>query len=147
MELRFVPGLPLMRMLSRAARRGIDVRLLLPGHTDQPFVQAAGRHCYQDLLRAGVCIAEKQDRMLHAKAVVVDGTWVVLGSANLDPRSFRHNLELNLALGHPDLGAQVQRILSLHQEDSIPIASETWSLRSWHARLWSRLAYAFRWWL
>jgi cardiolipin synthase len=143
----FVPGPPLVRVLSKAAQRGVEVHILLPGLTDQPFVQAAGRHCFGKLLQAGVHIAERQGRMLHAKIAVVDGAWVIMGSANLDPRSFRHNLELNVALSHPDLGLQVQRILSHHHEESIPVNPVLWPLRPWPARLWSQFAYFFRWWL
>lgn len=143
----FIPGRRLLRLLTRAAKRGVDLRLLLPGRTDQPFVQAAGRHTHGALLRAGTKMMECPHRILHAKAAVVDGQWALVGSANLDPRSFRHNLELNLALDHP---AIVERIRELFKEESGKsqrLVLETWEGRSWLERAWQGLAYACRWWL
>lgn len=143
----FLPGRGLTRALARAARRGVDLRILLPGRTDQPFVQAASRHGYGRFLRAGVRIFERRSRMLHVKAAVVDGVWAVIGTANLDSRSFRHNLELNLALHHPGLAARCREIFLLQAAHSHPVELEAWERRGWAARWWGRLAHAFRWWL
>jgi cardiolipin synthase len=143
----FIPGARLMRMLARTAKRGVDLRLLLPGRTDQPFVQAAGRHTHGPLLRAGTRIHECPDRFLHAKAAVVDGHWALIGSANLDPRSFRHNLELNLALDHPAIIQRLRELFEKEAANSQTIQVEVWERRSWLERPWQALAYACRWWL
>lgn len=143
----FVPGPRLLRLLVRAARRGTDLRLLLPGPSDNRFVQAASRAVYAPLLKAGARISERRGRVLHAKAALVDEAWVVIGSANLDPRSFRHNLELNLALHHPALTAQVRRLFEALSAESDPVDAESWARRPWPARLWSWIAYRCRWWL
>lgn len=143
----FVPGRRLLRLLTRASRRGVDLRLLLPGRTDQPFVQAAGRHTHGALLRAGARVMECPHRVLHAKAAVVDGCWALVGSTNLDPRSFRHNLELNLALDHPAIILRLQELFEEEAGRSWPVQLRAWERRPWWERLWQRLAYACRWWL
>lgn len=90
----FVPDEPTVRGLANAAYRGIDVRLLVPAESDVPLARAAGRFFYGPLLRAGVRVFEYLPSVLHAKTVVVDGSWALVGSANLDFRSFSLNFEL-----------------------------------------------------
>ena len=90
----FVPDEPTVAALRNAAYRGIDVRVLVPARSDVPVAQAAGRFFYPTLLRSGVRIFEYQPAFLHAKTVVVDGSWALVGSANLDFRSFTLNFEL-----------------------------------------------------
>lgn len=143
----FVPGARLVRQLARTAKRGVDLRLLLPGRTDSPFVQAAGRHTHGALLKAGVRILECPERMLHAKAAVVDGHWALVGSANLDPRSFRHNLELNVALNHPAILGRLQELFEEEAGRGRPVLLEAWERRPWLEQGWQGLAYACRWWL
>ncbi len=90
----FVPDEPTVRALANAAYRGVDVRLLVPAESDVPIARAAGRFFYAPLLRSGVRVFEYQPGFLHAKTVVVDGSWALVGSANLDFRSFSLNFEL-----------------------------------------------------
>ncbi len=90
----FVPDEPTMRALCNAAYRGIDVRVLIPAESDVPVARAAGSFFYGTLLRSGVRIFEYLPGVLHAKTVVVDGSWALVGSANLDFRSFSLNFEL-----------------------------------------------------
>lgn len=90
----FVPDEPTVRALANAAYRGVDVRVLVPAESDVPVAQAAGRFFYAPLLRSGVRVFEYQPAVLHAKTVVVDGSWALVGSANLDFRSFSLNFEL-----------------------------------------------------
>jgi phosphatidylserine/phosphatidylglycerophosphate/cardiolipin synthase-like enzyme len=91
----FVPSRRFRKALRRAARRGVDVRLLVPGaRTDHPWVRQAARRFYGKMLRNGVKIFEYQPRMLHAKMILCDD-WVSIGSSNLDRWSFRWNLEAN----------------------------------------------------
>src|SRR5262249_10252520 len=77
--------------LARAARRGCDVRLLVPANSDVGLLYYASRHEYGHLLKAGVRIFEYQGTVLHAKTAVVDGVWSTVGSSNLDYQSFVHN--------------------------------------------------------
>ncbi|MBK8596191.1 MAG: cardiolipin synthase [Holophagales bacterium] len=90
----FVPDEPTVHALCNAAYRGLDVRVLVPAESDVPVAQAAGRFFYGPLLRSGVRIFEYLPGFLHAKTVVVDGSWALVGSANLDFRSFSLNFEL-----------------------------------------------------
>src|SRR5690606_29736 len=89
----FLPDGRVLRELIRARRRGVKVRVLVPGKSDVPIVQAAMRHLYGFLLKRGVRVYERQNQMLHSKAMVVDDAVSLVGSCNIDPRSFRHNLE------------------------------------------------------
>jgi len=88
----FIPDLSVVRAITRAARRGVQVHLLLAGRSDVPFARAATRSLYRRLLAAGVCIHEWNDSVLHAKVATVDGRRLLVGSFNLDPFSLA-NLE------------------------------------------------------
>lgn len=94
----------LYQALADAARAGVDVRLLVPGASDIPSVRNLARAGYRGLLRAGVRIWEWQGPMLHAKAVVVDGHWLRVGSSNLNPSSLLANWELDLFIDDHGLG-------------------------------------------
>ncbi len=143
----FIPGPLLVHQLARAARRGVEVGVLVPGSSDHPFVQAASRATYAPLLAAGVRVWERQEVMLHAKAAVMDRELVVLGSANLDSRSFRHNLELNLVLRHGALARDVENLLERDRTLSTPITAQDWAQRSRWQKAWQRFAHLFWWWL
>ncbi|MCA9540199.1 MAG: cardiolipin synthase, partial [Myxococcales bacterium] len=90
----FVPDPPMVQALISAALRGVDVRLLMPAHNDLRIVGWAARSYYAELIRGGVRIFEYQPAMLHAKRMVVDQRWSIVGSANVDIRSFRLNFEV-----------------------------------------------------
>jgi cardiolipin synthase len=92
----FVPDQPILLALRTAALRGVDVRLLLPGRSDHPLVLYAGRSFQEELLEAGVRIFEMNNIMTHAKTMMIDDYLSLIGSANLDQRSFRLNFESNL---------------------------------------------------
>ncbi|MFN7990252.1 MAG: cardiolipin synthase [Thermoanaerobaculia bacterium] len=105
----FVPDEPTVAALCNAAFRGIDVRVLVPAESDVPLAQAAGRFFYGTLLRSGVRIFEYQPAVLHAKTVVVDGSWALVGSANLDFRSFTLNFELGALVFDRGFAALLER--------------------------------------
>ncbi len=92
----FFPGYRLVRELRLAARRGVDVRLILQGQPDMPIARTAASTLYLHLLRAGVRIFEYRLRPLHGKVALVDGRWATVGSSNLDPLSLALNLEANV---------------------------------------------------
>ena len=131
----FIPDWRIRRALTRAAKRGVSVRVLVPGVSDIKSVWHAMRANYGPLLARGVRIFEWQGPMLHAKAVVVDKQWSAVGSYNLDHRSLHHNLEINLhALDRPlaeELAGRFERAL----EGSREITLDDWRRRSWTARL------------
>ena len=94
----FAPGRRAVHTLTEAVRRGVDVRLLLPGHSDLPLVRHAGHGTFGELLSRGVRVFEYQPAILHAKSLVADDRVAVVGSTNLDYRSFRFNAECNLMI-------------------------------------------------
>lgn len=94
----FFPGYRLLRELRNAARRGVEVTLILQGQPDMRWVRALSRLLYNYLLRDGVVIHEYCQRPLHGKVALVDDEWVTVGSSNLDPLSLSFNLEANLLI-------------------------------------------------
>ncbi|MBB6560913.1 cardiolipin synthase [Acidovorax soli] len=94
----FFPGYRFIREMRRAARRGVDVRLILQGQPDMPIVKTAAGLLYDHLLRAGVRIYEYCERPLHGKVALVDDEWSTVGSSNLDPLSLSLNLEANVII-------------------------------------------------
>ncbi|MDP2451991.1 cardiolipin synthase ClsB [Polaromonas sp.] len=94
----FFPGYRLLRQLRQAARRGVDVRLILQGEPDMPIVKIAAGLLYHHLLAAGVKIYEYHDRPLHGKVALTDDEWSTVGSSNLDPLSLSLNLEANVII-------------------------------------------------
>jgi cardiolipin synthase len=139
----FVPDPQLLDALTDAARRGVDVRLVLPGKSDSGPVFHAGRSHYSALLRAGVKVYERRSAMLHAKTATIDGVWSCIGSTNLDMRSFLHNDELDATILGREFAGQMQAAFSADLEGSEAIDLERWQARSfdlrlkeWGARLW-----------
>ncbi|MES2413039.1 MAG: cardiolipin synthase ClsB [Pseudomonadota bacterium] len=94
----FFPGYRLLKEMRRAARRGVDVCLILQGEPDMPIVKTAASMLYHHLIRAGVRIYEYCERPLHGKVAVSDGEWATVGSSNLDPLSLSLNLEANVII-------------------------------------------------
>jgi len=94
----FFPGYRFIREMRRAAKRGVDVRLILQGQPDMAIVRTAASMLYDHLIRAGVRIYEYCDRPLHGKVALVDDEWSTVGSSNLDPLSLSLNLEANVII-------------------------------------------------
>ena len=92
----FFPGYRLIKEMRRAARRGVDVRLILQGEPDMPIVKTAASLLYHHLLNAGVRVYEYCERPLHGKVALMDDQWSTVGSSNLDPLSLSLNLEANV---------------------------------------------------
>ena len=136
----FAPGRTMAAILGRAARRGLDVRLLLPGKTDAPIVRHAGHGWYSRLLDRGVRIFEYQKAVLHAKTVVADRHVSVIGSSNLDFRSFRFNAECNAVILDDDVGGDMADAFEEDLADSREIDPEAWRRRGSLKRLTDRAA-------
>ena len=136
----FVPSRRFRKALRRAARRGVDVRLLLPGaRTDHPWVRQAARRFYGKLLRNGVKIFEYQPRMLHAKMILCDD-WVSLGSSNLDRWSFRWNLEANQEIADADFANTAAAVFAGDFAVSRALSRRYWRQRAWLDRLRETIA-------
>jgi len=135
----FVPSWKLLRALRRAAARGADVRLLLPGPlTDHPGVRHAGRRFYARLLRNKVRIFEFQPRVIHAKTALCDD-WVSIGSSNLDRWNLRWNLEANQEVEDREFAAQVRAMFEADCRESVELHHASWEQRPWHVRLRERV--------
>lgn len=104
----FVPDEQLLYALVAAVRRGVRTVLVFPKRNDSLFVAQASRSCYSDLVKAGAAIFEFRPGLLHAKTMVVDRRIGLVGSANLDRRSFELNFENNILFDDPDFAAQVR---------------------------------------
>lgn len=143
----FVPDPQTLETLEAAARRGVDVRLVLPGFSDFWVVHAAGRSHYARLLEAGVRIHERRDALLHAKTAVVDGTWSTIGSANLDWRSFLHNDEVAVVITGAAFGREMDALFAGDLERSVPVTRESWARRGVLDRGREALARLFEYWL
>jgi cardiolipin synthase len=142
-----VPTRRLLRALTQAARRGVEVRLLLPGISDFWAPQAAGRSHYGRLLRAGVHVHERHDTFLHAKTCVIDGLWTTVGSSNLDWRSFLHNAEANLVVLDTGLAQEMERAYAADVALAREIQRAGWARRGWRARLAETVARRFEFFL
>ena len=114
----FFPGYRFIREMRRAARRGVDVRLILQGQPDMPIVKTAASLLYDHLLRAGVRIYEYCDRPLHGKVALMDDEWSTVGSSNLDPLSLSLNLEANVIIQDNAFNTLLHRRLSHLMDNS-----------------------------
>lgn len=105
----FVPDEPTLQALISSAMRGVDVKILVPAISDVRLMRLAARSYYRDLLMAGVRIFEYQPSMLHAKTMVVDGRWCIVGSANVDIRSFRLNFEVGALIFDSNFAKELEK--------------------------------------
>lgn len=143
----FVPGPRIMRSLLRAARRRVRIRLLLPARSDVPLVRLVSRSTYEPLLKAGIEIFELERQLLHAKLMLIDGERTVLGSANLDQRSFHRNYEINAIIRSRSFGRQVKTLFERDIAGSRQITLDDHARRGLLARLLEALIKPFCWFL
>lgn len=139
----FVPDNRVRRALERAARRGVEVRVIVPARSDVPAVAYAGRALYASLMRAGVHIHEWLDGMMHAKTAVIDD-WATVGSYNLDYRSLRYNLEINVAVRDPSFAAQVEQSFRADLAHCREIDPVAWARRPFLQKVLEWLHYLVR---
>lgn len=142
----FAPDPQLLDALMAAAERGVEVRLILPSHSDSGIAFQVGRSYYSVLLNAGVRIYERRGALLHSKTAMIDGVWSCVGSSNLDWRSFLDNDEVNAVVLGREFAGQMEAMFNHDLETSEAITIEAWDRRSlilrfkeWGARLLQRL--------
>lgn len=140
----FIPDAKIFRSLVRAAQRGVDVRLLLPGKSDIAVVKLASMYLYKRYLKHNIRIFEYRRSILHAKTAVIDGVWSTVGSSNLDRRSFRKNLELNVAVLDQEFGDELEALFMKDLEQCIEVTLPEFQRRSLHLFLLEWLFYRFR---
>lgn len=136
----FAPRPIAILALTDAARRGVDVRLLLPGQSDVPLVRHAGHGFYAELLAAGVRVFEYQPAILHEKSVVADDYVTLVGSSNLDFRSFHFNAECNVLIFDDTTARQMTEAFEEDLRHSVEIRLGAWKQRHMMHRIGDALA-------
>lgn len=138
----FLPDKSLQNVLVQTAQRGIKIELILPGPVaDQRWVRLASRRNYLKLLKAGVRIHEYRPGMTHVKAMIVDSLWAVLGTTNIDNRSFEHNDEINVALRDEAIAVRLKADFEQDMAQSQEITLEVWR----RPPLWEKLIEPVAW--
>ncbi len=140
----FTPSRRLLQILEAAVKRGVSVKLLLPGRSDITAAHYAGRAYFSRLLRAGIEIFTYNGEILHAKTAVFDGQWSIIGSANLDFQSLRRNDEGNVGIIDHDFGRLMQDIFAEDLKDSEQIRYVQWRQRPLRDKLREHLFALFR---
>ena len=140
----FVPDGRVLRALTGAARRGIDVRIIVAGQSDVDIVRHASRAVWGRLLRAGVRIFEWDESVLHAKSAVVDGIWSTTGTFNFDYLSLRSNLEVNVSVLDARFAGVLERSFLEDFEQCREVDLVDFRFRSLGQRLLEFIAYRLR---
>jgi cardiolipin synthase len=133
----YVPDESMQAGLCASARRGVDTTIIFPARNDSWIVAAASRSYYADLLAAGVRIFEYEDGLLHTKSLTLDGELTLIGSANMDRRSFELNYENNILFCDCSLTADMRRRQDSYIARSRPVSAEMVAGWSLHHRLWN----------
>jgi cardiolipin synthase A/B len=131
----FAPDHQMLHALEHAAKRGVDVKLLLPSQTDEPLIVSAARSHYVALLRAGVKVFEWRGEMLHAKTATIDSVWSTVGTSNLDWWSIARDNELNAIILSHSFGDEMGRTLLDDLQHSKEITLDQWNHRGFGERL------------
>jgi cardiolipin synthase len=139
----FVPDDQTLQALIDAAKRGVDVQLVLPSVSDSGMVFHAGRALYDQLLEGGVRIHELKLAVLHAKTIVIDGVWSTVGSANMDRRSFMHNAEVNVIVLGDAFGKEMDNAFREDLKNSKEVTLRDWRgrplltrMKEWASKVW-----------
>jgi cardiolipin synthase len=133
----YVPDEAIQAALCASARRGVDTTIIFPARNDSWIVAAASRSYYGDLLAAGVRIFEYQGGLLHTKSLTLDGAVTLIGSANMDRRSFELNYENNILFHDPALTADMRRRQDAYLARSRPVTAEMVAQWGIARRLWN----------
>lgn len=136
----FLPDKSARAEMVRAVERGVDVQIIVPGqHSDHLLTRRSSRRLYGDLLKAGAKIYEYQSAMIHAKTMVIDEIWSIVGTTNFDNRSFGLNDEVNLAAYDTELTARVSEDFMRDRSESKQITYEEWHSRPFYERAYEQL--------
>jgi len=139
----FVPDESLSGALTIAAKRGVEVTIIVPEKVDSFLVQHASQAYYQELLDAGVTIALFRGGLLHAKTVVIDDDYCLFGTVNIDMRSFYLNMEVSLAIYTPEMVAQVADCQEIYLQSCRILGNEEWQQRHGSKRLFDNVVRLF----
>ena len=134
----FVPDRAMRAGLVEAARRGVDVQVLVPEHSNHVTVDWLGRRHFHELLQAGVRILRYRQIMIHSKTATIDGVWSTVGSANIDRYSLLGNYEINLEVYSSRFAAQMERMFALDKTNARELTLEEWEKRPLPAKFVER---------
>jgi len=140
----FIPSRRLIEKLETAVRRGVKVRLLVPGKSDIPAASYAGRAFFPRLLKSGIEIYTYLGEMLHAKTYLFDECWSIIGSTNLDYQSFVYNDEGNVGILDLPFASKMTRIFEEDLKNSVKIDEETWRKRPFSEKMKEHFFALFR---
>lgn len=143
----FVPDNRTMKALTDSSGRGVDVRILVPAKSNIPLAHWAGRRLYSTLLKAGIRIYEYQPGLMHAKTIVVDGSWGTVGSSNFDYRSFFLNYELNMITRDRVLCRKLRNQFLEDLASADEVSDGRWSERGWTSHVCESAGWLLRRWL
>lgn len=143
----FVPDAQVLQALTDAARRGVDVKIILPGVTDSGLAFHAAQSFYSEMLASGIKIYQLQIAVLHAKTAVIDTVWATVGSTNIYTRSFLHNNEINVVVFGDEFGNALENAFVEDLRYSAEITSEKWQQRPLGDRLKEWTARRLEYWL
>jgi cardiolipin synthase len=143
----FVPDRQTLSALTDAAKRGVDVKIILPGISDELTVLYASRSHYKHLLKSGVRLYEHRDAMLHAKTAVIDDVWSTIGSTNMDLWSFLRNDEVNAVILGRDFAIEMEALFQKDIANSNQVLLEQWKKRPFQDRIKEWLARLLQYWL
>jgi cardiolipin synthase len=143
----FVPDKQILKAFTDAAKRGVDVKIILPSNTDFQLVLNAARHNYSELLKAGVKIYERRNAVLHAKTAVIDGVWSTVGSTNLDSLSLLSDDEVNAVVLSREFAVEMERMFVNDLEQSDQIQCDKWGGRPLLQKIKESFAHLFYRWL
>jgi cardiolipin synthase len=130
----FLPDQDFVDALADAARRGVDVRLLIPAKSNHVVADWISRGYFSQLLRSGVRIVRYRDAMVHAKTATIDGRWSTVGTANVDRLSLQGNFEINVEIIDPGLATSLEEIFRLDESNSLELTRAEWEARDIYRR-------------
>ena len=139
----YVPDESMQNALCASARRGVETTIVFPARNDSWIVAAASRSYYTDLLAAGVNIFEYQEGLLHTKSLTLDGDITLIGSANMDRRSFELNYENNILFSDRSLTAEIRQRQGLYIASSKRVTKEDVAHWPWQRHLWNNAVAMF----
>jgi len=137
----FVPPPSVLREIKLAARRGVQIFILVPQKSDVPLIDYACRALYTKLLRWGVRIFEWERSILHAKTAVIDGHWSTVGSYNMDQLSFAYNLEVNVVVKGKGFGKEMEAMFREDLKQSREVLAQEWTQRNLFQKILENTSY------
>ncbi len=143
----FIPDDQILDAFTDAARRGVDVKIILPSTSDSSLALNAARYNYSELLKAGVKIYERRNALLHAKTAVIDGVWSTVGSTNLDYWSLLSDDEVNAVILSREFAVEMEKMFARDLAESDQIQWEEWKKRPLLQKIKEWFAHLFSHWM